>query len=167
MSRFDPTQPDALPHAGTFNNAVLTMAAGAAGLTRVYTAAEIARLNGLGDRLRDRLNAFATRSDFEFFATGYGSLVGLHFAKGPIRRSADVPPAPELRTLLHLHMLERGYSYARRGFIALSLPLSEAEIDGFAEATEEFLAEINGVSTAGGSGRGTSTARLGVRSPSD
>ena len=88
---------------------------------------------------------FATRNDLEFVATGYGSLVGLHFTKGPIRRSDDVPQAPELRTLLHLHMLERGYSYARRGFIALSLPLSEAEIDGFAEAAEEFLAEINGV----------------------
>jgi hypothetical protein len=37
-------------------------------------------------------------------------------------------------------MLERGYSYARRGLLALSLPLSEAEIDGFAEAAEEFLA---------------------------
>ena len=48
------------------------MAAGAAGLTRVYTAPRIARLNGLGDRLRDRLNAFATRNDFQFIATGYG-----------------------------------------------------------------------------------------------
>ena len=56
MSRFDPSRADALPHAGTFNNAVLTMAAGAAGLTQVYTAVEVARLNGLGDRLRDRLN---------------------------------------------------------------------------------------------------------------
>ena len=39
LSRFDPSRPDSLPHAGTFNNAVLTMAAGAAGLTEVYTAA--------------------------------------------------------------------------------------------------------------------------------
>jgi glutamate-1-semialdehyde 2,1-aminomutase len=139
MSRFDPSRPDALPHAGTFNNAVLTMAAGAAGLTRVYTAPEVARLNGLGDRLRDRLNTFAARNDLRFVATGYGSLVGLHFTQGPVRRVADVPAAPELRTLLHLHLLERGYSYGRRGFIALSLPLTEAEIDGFAEAAEEFL----------------------------
>ena len=29
MQRFDPSRADALPHAGTFNNAVLTMAAGA------------------------------------------------------------------------------------------------------------------------------------------
>jgi len=53
MDRFDPSRPDALQHGGTFNNDVLTMAAGAAGLTQVLTDAEIERLNGLGDRLRD------------------------------------------------------------------------------------------------------------------
>jgi glutamate-1-semialdehyde 2,1-aminomutase len=67
-------------------------------------------------------------------------MVGLHFTRGPVRRVADLPPAPELRTLLHLHMLERGYSYARRGFVALSLPLDEPAVDGFAAAVEEFLA---------------------------
>jgi hypothetical protein len=46
--------------------------------------------------------------------------LGLHFTPGPARRIADVPAAPALRALLHLHTLERGYSYARRGFIALS-----------------------------------------------
>jgi glutamate-1-semialdehyde 2,1-aminomutase len=142
MSRFDPSRRDALPHGGTFNNDVLTMAAGAAGLTRVLTRDEIARLNRLGDRLRDRLNAFASKHRVDFCATGVGSLVGLHFSRGPIRREADVPEAIELRGLLHLHMLERGWSYGRRGFIALSLPLGEAEIDGFATAVEEFLAEL-------------------------
>lgn len=140
MQRFDPSRPGALPHAGTFNNAVLTMAAGAAGLTRVYTAGEAARLNGLGDRLRDRLNAFAAGADLPFLGTGYGSLVGLHFTRGPVRRTSDIPAAPDLRALLHLHLLERGYSYARRGFVALSLPLEEADVDGFAVAIEEFLA---------------------------
>jgi glutamate-1-semialdehyde 2,1-aminomutase len=140
MQRFDPSRPGALPHAGTFTNAVLTMAAGAAGLG-VYTQAEAERLNGLGDRLRDRLNAFAAANALEFTATGYGSLVGLHFAAGPIRRRSDVPKRPELQTLLHLHLLEQGYTYARRGFIALSLPLGEAEIDGFAAAVEAFFSE--------------------------
>jgi hypothetical protein len=50
-----------------------------------------------------------------------------------------VPEATELRGLLHLHMLERGFSYGRRGFVALSLPLDEKDIDGFAAAVEEFL----------------------------
>ena len=142
MSRFDPSRTDALQHGGTFNNDVLTMAAGSAGLTRVLTEAEIARLNALGDRLRDRLNAFAAERELEFCATGYGSLVGLHFARGPVRSERDVPVSAELRGLLHLHMLEQGFSYGRRGFIALSLPLGEAEIDGFSAAVEEFLATV-------------------------
>ena len=124
MERFDPARPDAFQHAGTFNNAVLTMAAGVAGLTRVLTDAEIARLNGLGDVLRERLNEIGRG----FHATGYGSMVGLHF-------DDETRPA-----LLHLHMLERGYSYARRGFVALSLPLDESDVDGFAAAVESFFA---------------------------
>ena len=142
MRRFDPSRHDALQHGGTFNNDVLTMAAGAAGLTQVLTEAEVSRLNGLGDRLRDRLNAFSTERELTFCATGYGSLVGLHFTLGPVRNEGDVPEAAELRALLHLHMLERGFSYGRRGFIALSLPLGEADVDGFAAAVEEFLLTV-------------------------
>jgi glutamate-1-semialdehyde 2,1-aminomutase len=141
MGRFDPSRADALPHAGTFNNAVLTMAAGTAGLG-IYTQAEVERLNALGDRLRDRLNVFAAANEIEFTATGYGSLVGLHFAHGPVRRRSDLPRHPELQALLHLHMLEQGYTYARRGFIALSLPLGEREIDGFAAAVERSLTVV-------------------------
>jgi glutamate-1-semialdehyde 2,1-aminomutase len=142
IGRFDPSRPDALQHGGTFNNDVLTMAAGSAGLRLILTGAEIARLNGLGDRLRDRLNTFAAEAGIAFCATGYGSLVGLHFTRGPVRSERDVPESAELRALLHLHMLGRGFSYGRRGFIALSLPLGEPEIDGFAAAVEEFLATV-------------------------
>ncbi len=142
LSRFDPSRPDSVPHAGTFNNAVLTMAAGAAGLTEVYTAAEVERLNRLGDRLRDRLNGYAAERGLDFVATGYGSMVGLHFTRGPIRRVSDIPAAPEARALLHLHLLADGYWYARRGFVALSLPLGEGEVDGFAASVESFLATL-------------------------
>jgi glutamate-1-semialdehyde 2,1-aminomutase len=142
MSRFDPSRPDAFQHGGTFNNDVLTMAAGAAGLTRVLTDAEITRLNGLGDRLRNRLNAFAADHTVEFCATGYGSLLGMHFARGPVRNEADVPESAELRGLLHLSMLERGFSFGRRGFVSLSIPLNEPEIDGFAAAAEDFLTRL-------------------------
>jgi glutamate-1-semialdehyde 2,1-aminomutase len=125
MERFDPSRRDAFQHAGTFNNAVLTMAAGVAGLTKILTADEIARLNGLGDRLRARLDAVGG----DLYATGYGSMVGIHF-----RRDEE-----ERLTALHLHMLEQGYSYARRGFVALSVPLTESDVDGFAAAVERFF----------------------------
>ena len=62
-------------------------------------------------------------------------------AHGPASRRTDAPRRPELEALLHLHMLEHGYTYARRGFIALSLPLGEDEIDGFASAVEAFLTQ--------------------------
>src|SRR5258708_8820885 len=45
MELFDPTKPDHLPHAGTFNNNALTMAAGAAGYGEVYTPAAAHELN--------------------------------------------------------------------------------------------------------------------------
>jgi glutamate-1-semialdehyde 2,1-aminomutase len=121
MIRFDPSREDAFQHAGTFNNAVLTMAAGAAGLTKVYTRYEVARLNGVGDVLRERLNEVG---DW-LHATGYGSMIGLHTDE-------------ERKARLHLHMLDHGYSYARRGFVALSLPLTEDDVDGFAAAVESF-----------------------------
>jgi glutamate-1-semialdehyde 2,1-aminomutase len=122
MERFDPSRPDAFQHAGTFNNAVATMAAGVAGLTKVLTADAIAQLNGLGDRLRARLNAIGSGLQ----ASGYGSMVGLHTDE-------------TTKTLLHLHMLERGYSYARRGFVSLSLPLTADDADGFASAAGDFF----------------------------
>ena len=37
MGQFDPRRPGALPHAGTFNNNILTMSAGVAGLRHVST----------------------------------------------------------------------------------------------------------------------------------
>jgi len=84
----------------------------------------------------------AGEHELDFVSTGYGSMVGLHFAHGPVRRISDIPPSPERRALLHLRMLEEGYWYARRGFVALSLPLGEDEVDAFAAAVERSLASI-------------------------
>ena len=61
MELFDPTKPDSLPHAGTFNNNVLTMAAGVAGYGEVYTPAAAKELNERGEKIRERLNAICAR----------------------------------------------------------------------------------------------------------
>ena len=57
MQRFDPRRADALGHAGTFNNNVLSMAAGLAGLRELWTPAAVEALNRRGERLRERCNA--------------------------------------------------------------------------------------------------------------
>ena len=54
MDLFDPRRADALPHAGTFNNNVLTMTAGLTGLTDVYTPEAALALNARGDSVAGR-----------------------------------------------------------------------------------------------------------------
>ena len=57
MDRFDPASPQAFSHGGTFNNNILSMAAGLAGFTQVLTEEASRRVNEQGDRLRAALNA--------------------------------------------------------------------------------------------------------------
>lgn len=142
MERFDPRRPDALPHAGTFNNNVLTMAAGVVGLRDVFTPEEAMRLNARGDELRGRLAAAAGERGVPFQATGCGSIVGLHWQAEPVRRPADTAAArPEAHALAHLEMIRRGFYFARRGFMSLSLPLTGGDCGDFVDAFGDFLDE--------------------------
>ncbi len=144
MARFDPERADAWPHAGTFNNNVLSMAAGLAGMKTLLNAAALSALNRKGDRLRQAINEVAQRHDVALKATGTGSFVGMHFTRTDITRPGDLDPAgadrrSKLQNLMHLDLIAAGQFYARRGFIALMLPITDAEIETFAGAVEEFV----------------------------
>jgi len=144
MSRFDPDRADAWPHAGTFNNNVLSMAAGLTGLKKILNAAAISKLNKKGDKLRQAINEVGQRHDVALKATGAGSFVGIHFTRNNMKRPGDLDPAgadkrTKLQNLMHLDLIAAGQYYARRGFIALMLPTTDAEIDTFAGAVEEFV----------------------------
>jgi glutamate-1-semialdehyde 2,1-aminomutase len=147
MAHFDPAREDSIPHAGTFNNNVISMAGGLAGLTQVFTPSEARRINELGDGLREKLNHIAARHGLPLQATGVGSLMNVHFSLHPIRVPADAHPQDpaterrlaDLMKLFHLDLIDQGYYFARRGFIALSLPTSEADVEGFAAAVSDFL----------------------------
>lgn len=147
MARFDPARPDAYPHGGTFNNNVLAMAAGHAALTQVLTEDRQARMNALGDRLRERLNQLARRHGVPLLATGLGSIFGIHFHVGPTRNAGDLDAGEhgrerviaDLKKLFHLDMLAAGQYVARRILGNLSVETTEAEVDEFCQAVEEFL----------------------------
>ena len=141
MSRYDPRSPESVPHSGTFNNNVLSMAAGYAGLSRLFTAEVSEALFQRGERLRDRLNGLSARAGTCLRWTGQGSLLTAHFQTEPIRAARDIHPAPHLRELFHLDMLERGFYLARRGMIALSLEIGDEECSSFGSAVEQFLAQ--------------------------
>ena len=56
--------------------------------------------------------------------------MNVHFTADPIRNAADGRRGdPRLRELVHLELLMQGIYTARRGFVALSLPLSEDDVD--------------------------------------
>jgi glutamate-1-semialdehyde 2,1-aminomutase len=151
MERLDPRRPDAISHAGTFNNNVLGMAAGLAGLKELLTEAESRRINREGDRLRDRLNGLGRARGLPLQVTGVGSLLGLHFARRPVRSVHDLEAGDadqgrrreQLMKLFHLDMLDQGIYLARRGYVTLSLPMGEADFDRLAQAVDEFL-ELRG-----------------------
>ena len=146
MQRFDPRRPDALGHAGTFNNNVLTMAAGLAGLRELWTAAAADALNQRGERLRERCNALCRARGLALQFSGLGSLMNLHASARPLRRPADLAGSdPRAKDLLFFALLERGVFIARRGLVALSLPFGDAEAEAFVAAFDDALAEHHAV----------------------
>ncbi len=146
LERFNPYQTGSIAHAGTFNNNVLSMAAGLTGLRDIYTPAAADALNASGDRLRERLQGLFARHGADMQATGLGSMMTIHFQRTAIKRAEDLWATgaealrlDRLRTLFHLDMLASGHYLARRGFVSLSLPMTDREHDGFAAAVDEFL----------------------------
>lgn len=146
MSAFDPRHPNALPHAGTFNNNVLSMAAGAVGLRDIFTPAAAEKLNLAGDRLRAALQTAVERQEVPVQVMGVGSILSLHYQRESIERPADAESTPEAaRVLTHLALIERGFITARRGFMSLSLALKEDDLTAFSEAFEGMLADSRDV----------------------
>jgi len=141
MELFDPTKPDHLPHAGTFNNNVLTMAAGVAGYGEVYTPEAAVALNARGEKIRERLNAICQRAGVAFQFSGIGSMMTAHATTRPIRTAADIATSnQDAKELFYFDMAAAGIWIARRGFVALNIMIGDAEADRFVAAVEEFVA---------------------------
>jgi glutamate-1-semialdehyde 2,1-aminomutase len=138
-----------LAHAGTFNNNVVSMAAGCAGL-EILTAGVLEGLNARGERLRKELartlvrlegpttnDASSTSSasnghhhQSPVFVTGVGSILSINFRE---------PRADTLRSLFWHAMLRAGIYLSPRGFVALSIEVTDEQIDGFVRAVEGWV----------------------------
>jgi glutamate-1-semialdehyde 2,1-aminomutase len=139
MAAFDASAGGRLGHAGTFNNNVVSMAAGVATLTDVLTAEVLAATNARGERLRSELNAACSRHGVPMCVTGSGSLMNVHGTVGPVTTSADLRAADDRwKELLFFDALDAGFYIARRGFIALSIEITDDDIDGFVEFVDHW-----------------------------
>lgn len=165
MSMFDPRS-GILGHSGTFNNNIVTMAAGCMGMD-IYDKEHVTRLNGLGDDIRSRVGGILTKhaintshvvepkpkieSPFTGLATSTEESAGSsgEFKKGNsmwisgFGSMLNIHFAGEseqsLRALFWHHMLDSGIYMAQRGFIALNIELNGSHIDKFVEAVEQFI----------------------------
>jgi glutamate-1-semialdehyde 2,1-aminomutase len=141
MALFDPASAR-LHHSGTFNGNPATLAAGIAALDSL-TEEAIAHINRLGESLRSGLRKVIEKYRIDAQLTGIGSLIGIHFTRGPIRNYQDALEAPRsLLSVLHLLLLNRGIMTAPRGLFCTSTVMSESEIKQFVDAFEDSIVAI-------------------------
>jgi glutamate-1-semialdehyde 2,1-aminomutase len=146
MAIFDHTKgKPAVAQGGTFSANPLTMAAGLATLKALDRAAA-ERLNGLGDRLRTRVNDSLRQLTLPAQLTGWGSLFRLHLTARTIRdyRSCWTPPARK-RALASVHgaMLSGGVLLTPNCSGALSTPMMEADIDEVAQHLVDAVQDVH------------------------
>jgi len=141
MALFEPGN-GRLAHSGTFNGNEATMAAGIVAV-ELLTEDAIRRINQVGDRLREGLHEVFGRTGVAAQVTGIGSLVGLHFTSKPPRNYRDtLQSSRKVLPLLHLSLMNRGMFLAPRGFVCISTPMAETEIDMFLGALEQSLLDL-------------------------
>jgi glutamate-1-semialdehyde 2,1-aminomutase len=132
MAQFDPRRPDALFHAGTFNNNIVTMAAGLAAMTKVLTPKCSLDLNTRGDRLRDGLNVLFARRGARLKVTGLGSVMNIH-------STGTLADASMIKDLVFFELIARNFYLARRGLISLSLPVTDTDTAALIGAMDDVL----------------------------
>lgn len=132
MAMFNPTSAAALSHSGTFNNNIFTMSA-AVRAFELVNEESIARMNGLGDMLRDGGNDAAREAGLPMKLTGLGSAVGFHFSgeKGAVLRDA-----------LYFLLLEKGMMIGRRGFVSLNLVHEKGHIERLLDGIRKLIKVI-------------------------
>ena len=145
MDLFSPAQKQPVMHASTFSANALTMSAGLAAM-QAYDAKETARINDLGDLLRQSFNRAFAQSGIGGQAIGRGSLTNLHLTTAPLNDARDsmaaMAEAGHVGRLLHLSMLRHGVMSASRLMYSVSTAMDESHIERACTALHESLAEL-------------------------
>jgi glutamate-1-semialdehyde 2,1-aminomutase len=126
MAAFDPRAGGRLTQAGTFNNNVASMSAAVATLRHELAPERIIDVNDRGDRLRAALDD-ALSSTPGLWVTGLGSMNCFH---------AD---DDRVLDLLFHHLVADGLYVARRGFMALSMAITDEHCAALVASVTRFV----------------------------
>jgi glutamate-1-semialdehyde 2,1-aminomutase len=139
MGRYNPASGNALRHAGTFNNNVCSLAAGYAGLTKVFTVDRAEEFLNTNEAFRRQLNENMADLGVPVQFVGLGSMFTVHFSHHSINAPRDIPPSSRsLAQLLHMECLLDGVLLASRGDVFVSLPIEEPHRAALADAVSRF-----------------------------
>jgi glutamate-1-semialdehyde 2,1-aminomutase len=140
MERYDPYRPGALRHAGTFNNNVCTMAAGLAGLTKVFTAERAEAFHVESDALRADVQRVVDEAGVPLQFTGLGSFFTLHLGGKSLKCAKDVTPlSRQVGLLFHMYGLLNGIAVAGRGDFYQSLPMTATHRQAVCSVMASFV----------------------------
>ncbi|WP_051334209.1 aminotransferase class III-fold pyridoxal phosphate-dependent enzyme [Mesorhizobium sp. WSM3224] len=138
MDLLDANREGAIPHGGTFNNNILSMAAGHIGYSKVATPRAINGANAKAAAMRRRLIEVAQGADLPIQLGGYGTIISIHFQPNEVRRPSDIRTSAKQRKLVHLELLKRQFYTSRRGTINLSLATTDDDMDSYVRAFKEI-----------------------------
>jgi glutamate-1-semialdehyde 2,1-aminomutase len=142
MDLFSPLNPTFLAHSGTFNGNPVTMVAGLATLKEL-TVSEIDRINKLGEKLRTIFSNALEEVGINAQVTGMGSLAQIHFTNQEIKDWRSAAPARiDIRTILHLMLMNRGIFAVSRTMFNISTAMGEKEVTEAGSAVKSCLLEM-------------------------
>jgi glutamate-1-semialdehyde 2,1-aminomutase len=144
LDHFDATKPDAIPHAGTFNNNIATMSAGCVVLGELFTSDTAISLTARGEELRGRIDDVLHQHKLPLSITGFGSMNAVHALERRPQNGEDLLERdPLLQEALFLALLQRGVYTAPRGSLNLGLAVTEWDLDHYLNALDESLGELS------------------------
>lgn len=121
------------------------MRAGLAAMQLLDKAA-FARLDAIGQAVRDGIDDAFRKAGIAGGTVGLGSLLKIHFIDRKIRdyRSAYANEAEAKRlSVFNTGLLNRGIFAASYGLMALSLPMSDADVAAIIAAASGALADVS------------------------
>jgi glutamate-1-semialdehyde 2,1-aminomutase len=140
MNHYNPKRQGAWNHAGTFNNNVCSMAAGAAGIGEIYTQQRALEFLDWSEAFRIALNEMFTNKEMPMHCNGLGSIFAIHFTRVPVKTKNDISAGClSLRPLLHMELLLSGVLVAGRGDVFQSLPMTQKHLFEVSLALENFI----------------------------
>jgi glutamate-1-semialdehyde 2,1-aminomutase len=133
-----------LPQSGTFSANPITMTAGLVAMQH-FDKDAVARLNRLGDRVREGLAQAIDESGIRACVTGAGSLFRVHLRAAAPRnyRAAYLDDADKKRLGQFVNgMLERGIILTNTGTGMLSTAMAETQVDQLQDAAHATLLSL-------------------------